>query len=190
MKTPHFILAAALLAASPVSAATIIEGGADFGDDVATAFVGGPLDVGANTIAGGLSRGFNGEDLVDTVEFTIADDTELVGASFTPFASGFFDIEAKIADQSGVTIVSQLFGPFGGGSFLGGTILGAGTYYFQTTALSQRGEIFDAGYSAAFTVAETTTPPPNVVPLPASAPLVLGGLALLGGLGRFKRRKG
>lgn len=190
MKFINSLCAAAILATSPVSAATISEGfGADFGPDVPSAFPGGLLDLGHNSITGNLSRDRGSADLSDTVEFSVAVGQELVDASFLPFNSGFFDLEATIRDASGVKIVSQAFGPFGGGTFLNGNILGAGTYYFQATALEFFGETFDAGYSVGLTTREAaTTPPPNVVPLPASAPLVLGGLALFGAMGWRKKR--
>ncbi|MEL7025789.1 MAG: hypothetical protein AAGO57_00980 [Pseudomonadota bacterium] len=177
-----------VLVATPVSAATVNEL-RDFGNDFASAFEFGPLDVGLNSITGNLSGGLGSDDQIDTVKFTVAPGTELVDASFLPFAFDLLDTIVKIADAAGVPIASQVFPSDGGGTFLGGAVLGEGTYFFQATADVTAGEVFGLGYSTGLTVREVLdTPPPNVIPLPASALLVLGGMALLGGLGWRKRR--
>lgn len=189
MKLLSISLTALTLAAGSVSAATVTEG-ADFGDDFASAFDIGPLDLGLNNVEGLLSRDRLSEDVVDTVEFTVAAGTQLVDASFLPFAFDIYDFEAKIADSSGVTIASGIFSTFGGGTFLGGNVLTAGTYFLQATAFVGNGEAFEADYTFGLTTIEDLSgPSPNVVPLPASAPLALGGLALFGAMGWRKKKR-
>lgn len=201
MKTILSAFVFSCVVAAPVSAATITEGfSTNWGDDFATATDVGALDQGTNTVSGILERGVLGEDVVDTVKFTVAAGDELVGAAFSPSGLGggqgpfpgpggptlpSFDV--TITDLTFAAIASGTFGGGTGGAFLGGNVLAAGDYILQIVANTGRGELFDALYTVELDV-EAGSTSPNVVPLPASAPLVLGGLALFGVMGWRKKR--
>nr|MDJ0639418.1 hypothetical protein [Paracoccaceae bacterium] len=85
---------------------------------------------------------------------------------------------AGILTTGGDAILGEEYGVGSGGAFANGEVLGAGTYFFAVEAFAPRREFFDIAYDAYGLVREAETI--NPVPLPASAPLALGGLLMLG----------
>ncbi|SMX31467.1 VPLPA-CTERM sorting domain-containing protein [Actibacterium lipolyticum] len=182
--------------AVPASAVTVTEP-PDLADGLSTASSIGTLDLGLNTITGeirgecedlgtGILCNSDAVDLGDTQDsliFSIGPDELLTTVSVIGFGDHPEDATYYVAitDASLTTVLAVDYYDFNdGGSFYAG--LGEGTYsvsIFGGTASEEDG--FRLRYDLALTVA--------AVPLPATAPLLLGGLGLFAAARRRSRRK-
>jgi hypothetical protein len=192
-----FALAAALTAA-PAAAISVSET-TDFSGNINSPTFVGALTPGGNSITGSLSAtcefagaggrcGFFSGDDADALSFLIPDGWFLTGALATISnltTSGSGTPEAVGLPFSGL----DPFSTFSAGSFdiLDGALLtGAQDYWFVAELNNAaEGDTISYNWRLDLTVGSDA----EVIPLPAGLPLMLGGLAVLGLLGR-KRRTG